>query len=715
MVKVYVKAEVLKSLKERQEKNKLEYFKRELLKVLEQAEKRENNAISKAIENYDNSMSKTFSQEFGVEKAGYGIGTIRVWKGEKYRKIAPGKWRKVYEADSRGARQSIAIIRKKIQNATSTDELLQIVMENTNRFMDADGKLLPIVEELKKAVNESKGKINAGKPSTQEQIEQFKKEKQGEEDSLLTEHKKLSNRLKAFMDRDDDENKLREGNQLLEYLKTFKTKLDNLHNEMLEQKDFSTDEIEKVQDLRRKTAGVINNMEITLKILDGKLANEKIKNELKKVNIENLSEEEKADIQKFDDEVTNYIKNKKDGYLYIADDLRNLCQNSNASIEGGRRWLKQHEIYSFSQFKDYVEKKINDRLVEEKKKQEEDKAAARNDKIKQINDDNIKTYTKKEIQKAFEKLESLKGEIDSLKERTRDYDIQSKENTIAKDNRTTELYNQGIRKWDSAFDEDEEIKKYNEKGSKLWAEHRDIMNESEALDEKLDEIMGPIAYYYLNNFEYEPDTRVEECTNSQEVMDLIKEKDWYNDIGKEALHLEKVDVNAAKDIFRCMERIFAIFPEQKGYAQSLKTEYANNRTWAHGGSSSGITFNSKYYSKYNDLESDYERTEGGFHPMGTSAKDIVFHEYFHVMTTRNELANKIYKNVTKRLKMKGSKGGPKLKEIIQYGVSEYATHDADEFGAESFCQALGSKNPTAFAIEVFKETLKYKKYMRGLV
>ena len=230
-----------------------------------------------------------------------------------------------------------------------------------------------------------------------------------------------------------------------------------------------------------------------------------------------------------------------------------------------------------------------------------------------------------------------------------------------------------------------------------------------------DDIMGPVAYYYLNNFEYEHDTRVDECTNSQEVMDLIKEKDWYNDTGKDSLHLEKVDVNAAKDIFKCMERIFAIFPEQKGYAQSLKTDYANNRTWAHGGSSTGITFNSKYYSKYKDLESDYARTEGGFHPMGTSAKDIVFHEYFHVMTTRNELANKIYKNVTKRLKMKGSKGGPKLKEIIQYGVSEYATHDADEFGAESFCQALGSKNPTAFAIEVFKETLKYKKYMRGLV
>ena len=241
------------------------------------------------------------------------------------------------------------------------------------------------------------------------------------------------------------------------------------------------------------------------------------------------------------------------------------------------------------------------------------------------------------------------------------------------------------------------------------------MNESEAIDAKLDEIMGPVAYYYLNNFEYEHDTSIDDCTDSAAVMDLIKSKDWYNDTGKEALHLEKVDVKAAKDIFKCMEKIFAIFPEQKGYSQSLKTDFSNSRTWAHGGSHSGITFNSKYYSKYNDLEQDYARTEGGFHPMGTTAKDIVFHEYFHVMTTRNELAKKIYKNVTKNLKMKGSKGGPKLKEVIKFGVSEYATHDEDEFGAESFCQALGSKNPTAFAIEVFKETLKYNKYMRGLV
>ena len=124
----------------------LSYFKRELLKVLHKK-------IEKSINIYDvMQKGKTAT-----------IGEIRVWKGEKFRKIAPGKWRKVYESNSRGAKHSISILKKKIENAKNTDELLQLVMENTNRFMDSKGQLLPIVEELKKTVNEKKVKLNEKK------------------------------------------------------------------------------------------------------------------------------------------------------------------------------------------------------------------------------------------------------------------------------------------------------------------------------------------------------------------------------------------------------------------------------------------------------------------------------------------------------------------------------------------------------------------------
>ena len=149
-MKVVVRAELIKSLNKKKDAAQLNYFKKELIKVLE---KNDEEIVSKAIEDYDNSIKKTYS-EIGIEKAGYGIGTVRVWKGQKFRKIAPGKWRRIYDSNTRGARQSINIIKKKIANAQSIDELLQLVMENTNRFMDADGKLLPIVEELQNAVKE---------------------------------------------------------------------------------------------------------------------------------------------------------------------------------------------------------------------------------------------------------------------------------------------------------------------------------------------------------------------------------------------------------------------------------------------------------------------------------------------------------------------------------------------------------------------------------
>ena len=142
---------------------KLEYFKKELLKILDKQE----------------SVSKSFSDMFDFIEKGRlaNIGEVRTWNGVKYKKIAPGKWRRIYETDSRGAKQSIAIIKKKILNVKSTDELLELIMQNMNRFTGTDGKLLPIVEELKNAVNESKSKLNTSK-TTFNNISDISKERE---------------------------------------------------------------------------------------------------------------------------------------------------------------------------------------------------------------------------------------------------------------------------------------------------------------------------------------------------------------------------------------------------------------------------------------------------------------------------------------------------------------------------------------------------------
>lgn len=709
-MKVVVSAELIKSLNKKKDAAQLNYFKKELIKVLE---KNDEEIVSKAIEDYDNSIKKTYS-EIGIEKAGYGIGTVRVWKGQKFRKIAPGKWRRIYDSNTRGARQSINIIKKKIANAQSIDELLQLVMENTNRFMDADGKLLPIVEELQNAVKESKGRLNTGKPSTQEQIDKIKEEnnkKYNPVKAAIGDYVFIHDKYKGFASHEfkDDEQKLNEAERFMEEMKDLKSRINKMQNNFTYENNslgLSDEEYDELTNTVGKLNNNINQFETVIDGLKHKIQTEKQKDLINAENIENLTEEEKADIQIFEQEINDFINSKT--YFGVEYGLRELCKNSKASIEAGRKWLKQHDLFSFEDLCDYVIKKIADKENEKKQK----KADERNEKIKQINEDNIKTYSDTEIQKAFEEVDKLKDELAASKDRVRNYNIEKKENKIAYNNRTAELKQKGYNRWDKEFTEDEEFQRIEKKDLELWQRQKELIAERDELDKKLSQYMGPIAYYYLNKFEYEADPAIDSCEDTKSVVELIKSKDWYTEEGNNRLAIDDIDVNAAKGVFKCMERIFAIFPEQKGYNVSLKTNYSNSNTWACASTQTGITFNSKYYKNYSELRKDYDNTEGGFHPMGTNADDIVFHEYFHVMTTGRNLASKIKQNVTKALKMRGKKGGPKQDDVIRYGISEYATKNADEFGAECFCQALGSKNPTAFAIEVFKETLKYIKYMR---
>ena len=143
----------------------LNYFKKKIMAILEKQTDDAPAEINKSLNQMDFIYSQmnpsTFSE---IEKSrGYGIGTVREWKGRKYKKIAPNKWRLVYESNSRGAKQSIAYLKKAVMNAKSTDELLQIVMENVNRFQDANGKTLDIVSELQEAVRSAKTALNGKK------------------------------------------------------------------------------------------------------------------------------------------------------------------------------------------------------------------------------------------------------------------------------------------------------------------------------------------------------------------------------------------------------------------------------------------------------------------------------------------------------------------------------------------------------------------------
>ena len=82
------------------------------------------------------------------------VGTIREWKGKKYVKTGDG-WKPKYDSHGRGAKLAIAAIKRKVASAKDAQEMMQIVLENRDRFSDKDGHPLPFVQELSKYVSEA--------------------------------------------------------------------------------------------------------------------------------------------------------------------------------------------------------------------------------------------------------------------------------------------------------------------------------------------------------------------------------------------------------------------------------------------------------------------------------------------------------------------------------------------------------------------------------
>lgn len=135
-------------------------IKAEILDHLRNIEKKENNELKKAIEHICEQehlfgyLEKSDSGEW-VEKSGFGVGTVRTWRGKKYKKISikPNRWVRVYDKTDRGAKNAITRLIHRAEKIESPEEMMQFVLANKQRFMDANGKPLDIVDRLKKVID----------------------------------------------------------------------------------------------------------------------------------------------------------------------------------------------------------------------------------------------------------------------------------------------------------------------------------------------------------------------------------------------------------------------------------------------------------------------------------------------------------------------------------------------------------------------------------
>jgi hypothetical protein len=162
---------VQKSVQEKtsEKDSKFDYFKKKVLEHLASLQDKEHEEVKKAILDAEN-----------LQKAGYPVGTIREWKGRKYIKVAPNKWRPKYDSNSRGAKLSIAALKRKADACESSEELLQLILENRERFSDDKGRPLPFVKELSDYVSARNDKIEGKKQkdtNAKENLENYMKGK----------------------------------------------------------------------------------------------------------------------------------------------------------------------------------------------------------------------------------------------------------------------------------------------------------------------------------------------------------------------------------------------------------------------------------------------------------------------------------------------------------------------------------------------------------
>jgi hypothetical protein len=149
----------------------LNYWKKKLLEILE-------GSTAKSLEDilFPDVLLKAIpvdTQLMLLKARGFAPGTIREWKGKKYKKLSSGKWALSYEGTgSRGEQQAVRNVMNKINSASSMRELVEIVKMNSERFKSADGKTLPVIKEFLEA---ARGTEAGKKIKTKEKTEKENK------------------------------------------------------------------------------------------------------------------------------------------------------------------------------------------------------------------------------------------------------------------------------------------------------------------------------------------------------------------------------------------------------------------------------------------------------------------------------------------------------------------------------------------------------------
>ena len=202
-------------------------------------------------------------------------------------------------------------------------------------------------------------------------------------------------------------------------------------------------------------------------------------------------------------------------------------------------------------------------------------------------------------------------------------------------------------------------------------------------------------------------------TATSQVADWIKQQRWFTP--NASVHLDGVDVAAAREIALAFQQVFQRYPQLIGAFDGVKSFDLGANVYADCNLATGqIRVSVSMYRDAKALSRHYASDiRANWHPVGTDWPSIITHEIGHAVdgyiaqklhTSDGSMHWDWYRNSAALQKKIADKFAfEPTEERIGREVSRYGATNTAEWFAESFAEGMRSSSPRRMAAELMKE------------
>ncbi len=204
---------------------------------------------------------------------------------------------------------------------------------------------------------------------------------------------------------------------------------------------------------------------------------------------------------------------------------------------------------------------------------------------------------------------------------------------------------------------------------------------------------------------------VQQVDKKFNIFSSTEEKDIENKYSINKARIKGIDKAVLENILENMQRVYKDFPQIKGKIKKLQSiEHPNGGMNIEPDLKDNkyiMQINKKFFSNEKTAKKQYNKDlKAGFHPKGTTYKDMGIHELGHSVTfeiiknkykNRNDMTNDWNKNITAKKIVEKAFSNLKIsdkltQDMLRNNISNYATLNYEETIGEAFADYYANKN-----------------------